>query len=207
MNVEIWAEAALFPEKEYISEIFVAVHALIVIYVFKDILLSLSAISYLFVHYGSVTYGCYVLTFLHLLFYLPFFHPFLLVHSISLAHGCSVLAFIHLLVYFKDKIFWLTLCVFIINCLSITAALHWLFCPVFQALPVLYFKAKMACSLLSYLSCPVHLSFLFPHVYFILAVLSLSCESKQGYSIFTHHKQQYKQLILGLLLNVKIYRK
>jgi hypothetical protein len=26
MNVEIGAEAALFPEKEYISEIFVAVH-------------------------------------------------------------------------------------------------------------------------------------------------------------------------------------
>jgi hypothetical protein len=25
MNVEIWAEAALFPEKEYINEIFVAV--------------------------------------------------------------------------------------------------------------------------------------------------------------------------------------
>ncbi len=31
MNVEIGAEAALFPEKEYISGIFVAVHATILV--------------------------------------------------------------------------------------------------------------------------------------------------------------------------------
>jgi hypothetical protein len=34
MNVEIGAEAALFPEKEYISGIFVAVHVIIAIIIF-----------------------------------------------------------------------------------------------------------------------------------------------------------------------------
>jgi hypothetical protein len=38
MNVEIWAEAALFPEKEYISGIFVAVNVFLYSFRFYFIL-------------------------------------------------------------------------------------------------------------------------------------------------------------------------
>ncbi len=39
MNVEIGAEAALFPEKEYISGIFVAVHSIVCYYQYQFIYL------------------------------------------------------------------------------------------------------------------------------------------------------------------------
>jgi hypothetical protein len=37
MNVEIGIKAAQFPEKEYINGIFLAVHGLIYIYIYKEI--------------------------------------------------------------------------------------------------------------------------------------------------------------------------